>query len=102
MLVIAFNSRIHIQPRTLRSYPLKEALAPVTGYLSAINEDDTEIIDHPNYRGTHNIGRAGLERSMESLHGQTGFQAIETNVKGEKTNFFMKVKSSWPNNPNKY
>ncbi len=85
---------IHIQPRTIRSYPLKEALAPVTGYLSAINGDDTDIIDHPNYRGTKTIGRAGLEKSMEPrLHGQTGFQAIETNVRGEKTDLLHESKA---------
>lgn len=78
---------IDIKARTIRIYPFKDALAPVTGYLSKINEDDTEVTDHPNYRGTEIIGRTGLERSLEQkLHGQTGFQAIETNVRGEQTN----------------
>ena len=55
----------------------------VLGYVGRISEQDEARIDPSNYAGTHHIGKLGLERFYESvLHGQVGYQKVESNALG--------------------
>lgn len=72
-----------IRTRMLRNYPYRELTAHVIGYIARINDKEQESLDPAQYRGTIFIGKNGLEKSYESLlHGQTGHEEFEANVKG--------------------
>lgn len=69
--------------RLVRHYPYGALFAHTIGYVSRINEKDQKWIDEQNYKGTQYIGKTGVERFYEdTLHGQVGYQQIETNVQG--------------------
>jgi len=66
-----------------RSYPYKEELAHVLGYVGRISRRDLEKIDKKRYRGTRYIGKLGVEDFYEDeLLGEVGFQQVETNAHG--------------------
>lgn len=66
-----------------RSYPLGEHAAHVAGYVGRIDEDELQQLDVANYSGTSHVGKIGIEKSYESvLHGQVGYQHVETNAQG--------------------
>ena len=78
---------IEIQARILRYYPYGELAAHVVGYISRISDKDLEQLEESgnldNYRGSHFIGRIGIEQSYENeLHGITGFDEVETDAAG--------------------
>ncbi|MCB1936090.1 MAG: penicillin-binding protein 2 [Nitrosomonas sp.] len=78
---------IEIQARILRYYPYGELAAHVVGYISRISDKDLERLETEgeldNYRGSHFIGRIGIEQSYENeLHGITGFDEVETDAAG--------------------
>lgn len=72
-----------IAARLTRNYPHGEELAHVLGYLGPINEKELYSIDTKNYRGTHVIGKTGIEKSYEDLlHGTVGYEQVETDARG--------------------
>lgn len=72
-----------IRTRMMRNYPYRELTAHVVGYIARINEKELQELDPAQYRGTFFIGKNGLEKSYESvLHGRTGHQEYEANVRG--------------------
>ena len=80
---------VDIRARLLRHYPLDETASHVVGYIGRINaREKTQMEDWPeeeqaNYRGTDHIGKLGIEQRYESLlHGQTGFERVETSATG--------------------
>ncbi|GJL76303.1 penicillin-binding protein 2 [Nitrosomonas sp.] len=78
---------IEIQARILRYYPYGELASHVVGYISRISDKDLEHLEQSgeldNYRGSHFIGRIGIEQSYENeLHGITGFDEVETDAAG--------------------
>jgi len=78
---------VEIQARILRSYPYDELASHVVGYISRISDRDLERLEASgeldNYRGSHFIGRIGIEQSYEKeLHGVTGFDEVETDAAG--------------------
>ena len=80
---------VEIKARLFRSYPFGEVGSHVVGYIGRINlaekaqMEDWPDEDHANYRGTEYIGKLGIEQSYEQqLHGQTGFDQIETSAGG--------------------
>jgi penicillin-binding protein 2 len=55
----------------------------VVGYVGRINEKELKKLPRAEYRGTHHIGKVGIERTYEQqLHGQTGHVEIEANAQG--------------------
>ncbi len=65
----------------VRTYPLKEAIAPVTGYLSQVNPDEVGCVNGLCYRAGMLIGRSGLEQVFESyLRGRDGGRLVEVNA----------------------
>jgi penicillin-binding protein 2 len=78
---------VDIKARLFRTYPLKETASHIVGYIGRISPKEKEDIDDSddaaNYRGTEVIGKLGAEKSYEEqLHGQTGWEEMETSAGG--------------------
>jgi penicillin-binding protein 2 len=76
-------SGVEILSNQSRYYPLGATGVHAIGYVGRINQRELKRIDKSNYLGSNYIGKLGIEKYYEKqLHGQTGFQKVETNVKG--------------------
>lgn len=74
---------VDVVGRLIRHYPQGNLFAHTVGYVGRINERDQQRIDEKNYKGTLQIGKTGVEKYYEdSLHGNVGYQQVETNVQG--------------------
>ena len=80
---------VDVRARLLRSYPMGAVGAHVVGFIGRINTSDKKAMEdwddelQSNYRGTDVIGKQGVEQSYEAaLHGQTGFEQMETSAGG--------------------
>lgn len=74
---------VDVVGRLIRHYPQGALFSHAVGYVGRINERDLKRIDQQNYKGTQQIGKTGVERYYENLlHGQVGYQQVETNVQG--------------------
>jgi len=74
---------VDVHARLVRHYPYKELTSHVIGYVGRINEKELKSLPVSEYRGTHHIGKTGIEKTYEAqLHGQTGYSEIETNAQG--------------------
>jgi penicillin-binding protein 2 len=76
-------SGVDVVGRLIRHYPQGALFAHSVGYVGRINEQDLQEIDVNNYKGSMQIGKIGIEKQYEELlHGQVGYQQVETNVQG--------------------
>jgi penicillin-binding protein 2 len=80
---------VEVKARLFRNYPLGETGSHLLGYIGRINQAEQKAMeDWPdeqlaNYKVTEYIGKLGLEQSYEAeLHGQTGFERVETSAGG--------------------
>jgi len=74
---------VDIQAGLSRYYPLGSHAAHALGYVGRINEEELQVIDQTNYRGTTHIGKEGIEKAYEdTLHGKVGYEQLETNAGG--------------------
>lgn len=74
---------VEIRSRLSRSYPLESLFAHTVGYVGRIDEQELQQLDTSNYAATSHIGKNGIEKTYEKeLHGQVGFQQVETNARG--------------------
>lgn len=74
---------VEVAATLVRYYPQKEHFAHSVGYVGRINEAEIKKLDLVNYSGTHHIGKTGIERFYEEqLHGQVGYEEVETNARG--------------------
>lgn len=74
---------VDVHARLSRDYPLGEIGSHLIGYVGRINEEELQSIDTSNYRATVHIGKTGIEQAYEDLlHGEIGFQHVETNALG--------------------
>ena len=74
---------VEINAALARDYPLGQLASHTVGYVSRINVRELKKINASEYSGTSHIGKIGIERSYEKLlHGQVGFQRVETNAQG--------------------
>ncbi len=85
--VLAVNEHrlpgVQVTAEQLRHYPLGEKLAHVVGYVSRINDQEIRTLDPVRYRGTHMVGKTGLEKKYENqLLGEVGYEKVETNARG--------------------
>lgn len=77
-----FNG-VSIKARLMRFYPLGEAIAHAVGNVGRINTQELQHVDSINYRATNFIGKTGIEKYYEDvLHGQVGYQQVETDASG--------------------
>ena len=80
---------VDVKARLFRNYPMGETGSHLLGYIGRINQAEKKLMDDwpdeqlANYKGTEYIGKLGLEQSYEAeLHGQTGFERVETSAGG--------------------
>ncbi len=74
---------VDVHARLVRHYPYKELTSHIVGYVGRINEKELKALPISEYRGTHHVGKTGIEKTYEAeLHGQTGYSEIETNAQG--------------------
>lgn len=75
---------IDVEEPEVRSYPMAEATAHITGYIAGASKDDEEHKDnrlflHPDFK----VGKHGLEKSFENkLQGKAGVRQVEVNARG--------------------
>ncbi len=82
-VVRPYFSGVDVHARLVRDYPYAEFTSHVVGYVGRINEKELKKLPRAEYRGTHHIGKVGIERAYEQqLHGQTGHVEIEANAQG--------------------
>ena len=74
---------VEINSNLTRHYPLGELTAHTIGYVGRINEKELRTLDPSNYAATTYVGKIGVEKSYEALlHGEVGYQQVETNARG--------------------
>lgn len=74
---------VQVEADLIRYYPHGASLVHALGYVGRINERELGRVDEKNYAATHYIGKLGIEKFYEDiLHGQVGFQKVETNARG--------------------
>jgi penicillin-binding protein 2 len=74
---------VDVHARLLRHYPYGVLTSHVVGYVGRINEKELKNLPVSEYRGTHHVGKIGIEKKYElQLHGKTGYSEIETNAQG--------------------
>ncbi|MFO1493773.1 MAG: penicillin-binding protein 2 [Lysobacterales bacterium] len=74
---------VDVVPYLTRHYPRGPLFAHVVGYVGRIDSSEVEGLDAERYAGTTHIGKTGIERYYESeLHGEVGYQRVETNAEG--------------------
>ena len=72
-----------VDAQLLRHYPHGELFSHALGYVGRINEQEALILDETDYRGTFHVGKVGIEKFYEEiLHGDVGYQNVETNAHG--------------------
>ncbi|KTC98117.1 penicillin-binding protein 2 [Legionella erythra] len=82
---------VSIKARLMRYYPLGEVTAHLLGYVARINVQELKQVDSTNYRATNFIGKSGIEKYYENiLHGQVGYQQVETDVSGRTVRILNK------------
>ena len=85
--IIAVNQHrlpgVSLQANLVRNYPHRNALSHAIGYVGRINERELQRVDLSRYSATEHIGKTGIEAFYEDqLHGQVGYQTIETDARG--------------------
>jgi penicillin-binding protein 2 len=74
---------VDVEARLVRHYPEGETSVHALGYVGRINEREEERLDKKQYSATKHVGKLGIERRYETeLHGQVGYQKVETNARG--------------------
>ena len=87
-----------VEAQLTRFYPFADLLSHVLGYVGRISPEDLEALERDRYRGTLHTGKVGLEKRYEPLlHGQPGFQHVETNAHGR----LLRVLEKEPPQPGK-
>ncbi|MEK9654897.1 MAG: penicillin-binding protein 2 [Halieaceae bacterium] len=87
-----------VEAQLTRFYPFADLLSHVLGYVGRISPEDLEALEGDRYRGTLHTGKVGLEKRYEPLlHGQPGFQHVETNAHGR----LLRVLEKEPPQPGK-
>ncbi|MDP7537212.1 MAG: penicillin-binding protein 2 [Methylococcales bacterium] len=72
---------VDIHARLIRHYPYGKIGAHLVGYVGRINETELKALSATDYKGTHTLGKTGIEKTYESeLHGTPGHAEIETNA----------------------
>ncbi|AQA18009.1 penicillin-binding protein 2 [Halioglobus japonicus] len=72
-----------VEAQLLRHYPHGELFSHALGYVGRINEREALELDESDYAGTDHVGKVGIEKYYEEmLHGDVGYQNVETNAHG--------------------
>lgn len=83
-----FLPGIDVEAHLIRHYPQGDSFAHALGYVGRINTAEQDRLDQDadqkrRYSATRFIGKIGIERRYENiLHGEVGYQRVETNARG--------------------
>ncbi len=74
---------VTVDAQLVRFYPHGELFSHAVGYVGRINERESFELDATDYAGTFHVGKVGVEKFYEDvLHGDVGYQNVETNAHG--------------------
>lgn len=79
---------VDVEGQLVRHYPQGDSFAHALGYVARINQKEQKRLDADpdtkrQYSATQYIGKLGIEKRYEKeLHGQVGYQKVETNARG--------------------
>ncbi len=74
---------MEVRAQLVRHYPERKHASHAVGYVGRISPSELRRIDTSRYRGTSHIGKGGIELAYENvLHGNVGFERVETNALG--------------------
>lgn len=74
---------VEIVNELVRHYPFGELLGHAVGSVRRVNEDDLRVLDPVTYSASRFVGKRGVEKHYErSLHGEVGYQQVETDAHG--------------------
>ncbi len=74
---------VEITSEQIRNYPYGSLLAHAIGSVRRVTEEDLQRLDEVTYSATKFVGRRGVEKYYErSLHGDVGYQQVETDAHG--------------------
>ena len=74
---------VEVAAQLIRHYPLGAFAAHPVGSVRRIAQSDLQHLDPVRYRGMQHIGKRGVEQFYEqSLHGDVGYQWVETDANG--------------------
>ncbi len=74
---------VEVVNELVRNYPYGSLFAHAVGSVRRVNEEDLKTLDPVTYSATKFIGKRGVERFYErSLHGEVGYQQVETDAHG--------------------
>ncbi len=76
---------LEVDAHLVRHYPQGKTASHPLGYVGRITAEELRHLDRSAYRGTHYIGKSGIERAYEdTLHGEVGMERVETNAAGRE------------------
>ena len=74
---------VEVVQEQVRSYPYGALLAHAVGSVRRVTEEDLRDLDGVQYSATKYVGKRGVEQFYErSLHGNVGYQRVETDAHG--------------------
>ncbi len=78
-----FIKGMQVNAKLVRFYPYGELFTHAIGSVRRVTEDDLRRLDPVNYSATTFVGKLGVEQFYErSLHGEVGYQRVETDAHG--------------------
>ncbi|EOO25735.1 penicillin-binding protein 3 MecA [Bacillus cereus VD133] len=82
----------HLVP--VRTYPLGEAAAHLTGYMGKVNDEELKKLQKKGYQGDDPVGKAGLELVFEDkLRGKKGGRVFMEDAQGKEIKDLTKTES---------
>ncbi len=77
---------VTVTRQMVRHYPFGALFAHSVGSVRRINQEDQAKLDPVRYSGSTFMGKRGVEKFYEeTLHGEVGYQRVETNAHGRIT-----------------
>jgi len=74
---------VEVTTELIRHYPYGALLSHAVGSVRRVTESDLQTLDPVTYSATRFVGKRGIEKYYErSLHGQVGYQQVETDAHG--------------------
>ncbi len=82
------------RPVDVRTYPLGEAAAHLTGYIGKVNADDLKKLAKKGYQADDPVGKAGLEQVFEEkLRGKKGGRVFMEDAQGKEIKTLVKTEA---------
>lgn len=83
---------VEVETRAVRKYPQGKLAAHVLGYTGEISESEMADEDFVGYDPTDTVGKAGAERSLESvLQGDRGMRVLEVDASGNPRRVIQEI-----------